>query len=55
MSNILPRPKAPCKRRRPEKKDRPAKVRWRVKGSGEEGHVYQGQVIVQRCSGCGQR
>lgn len=30
-----------------------AKVRFREKGSGKEGHVYQGQNIVTPCKGCG--
>ena len=32
---------------------RTARVRFREKGSGKEGHVYQGQNIVTPCKGCG--
>jgi len=34
---------------------RPAKVRWRLKGSGTEGHLYQGQHLHTPCVGCGSR
>jgi hypothetical protein len=30
-----------------------AKVRFREKGSGEEGNVYQGQALIIPCKGCG--
>jgi hypothetical protein len=30
----------------------PAKVRFREKGSKQEGHLYQGQKIIVPCKGC---
>ena len=30
-----------------------AKVRFRVKGSGSEGNVYEGQKLVIPCTNCG--
>lgn len=32
--------------------DRPARVRVRVKGSGTEGAVYEGQRLIQPCRNC---
>jgi len=44
---------SPAKFAQPE--SRPAKVKVRVKGSGSDGAVYEGQRLIVPCSNCGSK
>ncbi len=48
MSKSRPLPKVSAAKYKP----RPAKVRVRLKGSNEEGDLYEGQNLIKRCKGC---
>ena len=50
---MTPIPKVSAEKYR--KKDRAAKVRFRIKGSAGPGVLYQGQQIITPCKGCGNK
>lgn len=37
---------------RPALTSRPAKTRWRIKGTNTEGTLFQGQTLIRTCANC---
>ena len=48
---MTPIPRIPAKKY--PQADRPAKMVFRVKGSGTEGALYEGQTLIVPCATCG--